>query len=232
MNIGEIITDVRRELVETVGSFWSDAELLDLANRAEKDFVNKARILEDRATMGTQAGRANYPLPANWLSARKVFYNDAQNGVDSWKPLSPTNLERVSRERPNFMSTDSTLRARPRQYFIWNREIWLEPTPDVDGAGNVVLFFKSKPIPFAGTGDSLNIDDSLSEALNSYMLWKAWSKEKEQALAEEQLAIYQDYVRQGRRWVKKQSGDQKYQIDIDSPLSFGGGSDGFNPLAP
>lgn len=232
MQIGEIITDVRRELVETVASFWSDDELLDLANRAERDYVNRTRMLEAKSFLSTTDGIADYPLPSNWLSARAVFYNDPDDsGNSSWHRLMPTNLEKQGQENQSFLSTESTVRDTPRRYMIWDKNIYLDPVPDTTGSSNVAMFFKSKPVAYASTSEELHIDETLSEALNAYMLWKAWSKEKEAELASEQRDLYFTYVGEGRRWVKKQSGDQRYRIDIDSidPIQYGSDTR-FNPF--
>lgn len=224
MQAQELITRVRQELVETVGSFWSDAELLNLLVKGERDFVNRTRILEDRATLDVVAGQSRYPLPANWLSARAVFYNDKQGDStrpDAWRRLHPSNLEKRAQENQNFLSTDPLKRSTPRTYWIWGREIIIEPVPLYSGTSDITLFFKSKPIPLTVATQQLNVDDSLSDGLEAYMLWKAWKKEKEPDLAAEAADEYRDWIRQGLRFVKKQSGDQRFRIDIESsdPIS-------------
>ena len=65
--------------------------------------------------------------------------------------------------------------------------------------------------------DELNTDDSLADGIEAYVLWKAWTKEKEPELALAQAAIYASFIREGRRFVKKQTGDRRIGLDIDSP---------------
>jgi len=221
MQAQEIINDVRRELVETIGAFWSDSELLALLNRGEKDFVNKTRILEGKATMQTQIGIMNYPLPSNWLSAKGVTYNAISDGQANIRRLRPTNLEKMLQENPSFRDvSDSSKFRTPHQYFVWGRELWLTSAPDI--VTTVELWFKSKPIPISDPAQEINIDDSLSDALHQFMLWKAWSKEKEFDLAQAAEAEYIRYVGEGRRFVKKQSGDQAYSLDIESGMPITG----------
>ena len=224
----EIIDDVRNELVETVAAFWSNAELLRLLNRAEKDFCNKVRMLEGKATLSTQVGIMNYPLPSNWLSAKGVTYDNINDdGVHSIQRLRPTNLEKMLQENPSFRDVSTTDRfGCPARYFVWGREIWLDRGPDK--VTTVELWFKSKPIPLTVTTQSINVDDSLSDALYHYMLWKAWSKEKEFDLAQAAEAEYIKFVGEGRRFVKKQSGDQAYSMDIESGMPITG-NDGWTP---
>lgn len=217
----DIIDDVRNELVETIGAFWSNEELLALLNRGEKDFVNKTRMVEGTATMQTQVGIMNYPLPSNWLSAKGITYNNVSAGVSNIIRLRPTNLEKMLQEQPNFRDVSDVSRfGTPLRYFIWGRELWLSRAPDQ--VTTVELWFKSKPIPLSDASQSINIDDSLSDALHYFMLWKAWSKEKEFDLATAAEQEYMKYVGEGRRFVKKQSGDQAYSLDIESGMPITG----------
>jgi len=232
MQAQTLITDVRRELVEISASYWTDAELLRHINRAELDFTNKTRILEDTAQLSLQQGRLDYPLPQNWLSARAVFFKVVNaDGTFRWKRLYPTNLEKNSQTRPNFLATETTDQGTPTRYWIWGRALWLDRAPDLENSTTLLLFFKSKPIPLTFVTDSINLDDSLSEAITAYILWKAWAKEQEFDRADAQQLTYDRYVAEGRRWVKKQSGDQRNRIDIDSPIPFDGGSSESNPLS-
>jgi len=222
MLASEILTDVRRELLETSGSFWSDAELLRHLNRAELDFTNRTRILEDQAFLTTTDDVMDYPLPNNWLSAKLVLINTKQNETDndSWRRVEPTNLEKVGQERPNFQLIDDSEYRKPEKYWIWNNRIYFYPIPKGLTASNLYLYYKAKPIPITSTSQSINIDDSLAEGLTAYILWKAWSKSKETSLADEQKQIYANYVGEGRRWAKKRSGDQRYKMDIISTIPF------------
>lgn len=225
-----IINKVRRQLLETIGTFWSDAELVDLIDEAERDLHNRVRLLEGSALMDTQVSRCNYPLPSNWLSSRALLLNKLNtDGTDNWRRLYPSNLEKMVQENVNFLSVNSSQLNTPTSYFIWNREIWLYPVPD--DIYTVKMFFKAKSTPILLATDTLNTDDSLSEAIEAYVLWKAWKKEKEQDLALEQAQIYSNYIREARRWEKKQSGDQRFKLDIESKTGFStGGGWQFPPL--
>lgn len=234
MQAQTLITDVRRELVEISASYWSDAELLRHINRAELDFSNKTRILEDTAQLSLTQGRLDYPLPSNWLSARAVFFKVVSpvDGTFRWKRLYPTNLEKNSQQRPNFLQTEVASQGTPARYWIWNRSLWLDRAPDLQNSTTLLLFYKSKPIPLTFVTDQINLDDSLSEAITAYILWKAWTKEQEFDTAAEHKLEYDRYIAEGRKWVKKQSGDQRNRIDIDSPVPFDGDSaNSSNPLS-
>lgn len=232
MQAQTIITDVRRELLETAALFWSDAEILRHINRCELDYVNKTRILEDTAQLTLQQGRLDYSLPSNWVSARLVFIKIVNaDGSFKWKRLYPTNLEKMGQSRPNFLNTETTNQGTPTRYFVWQRSLWLDRAPDLLQGTTILLFYKSKPIPLTMATQEINLDDSLSEAITAYVLWKCWSKEKEFDRADEQQTIYLQYIAEGRKWVKKQSGDQRNRIDLDSPIPFDGDTYDNNPLS-
>lgn len=244
MTTVEILAQIRSELVEPIPGFWTDDELILWLNRAMQDFANKTRLCEDRDISTTEANIGVYPLPENCLSVRAIFINLAQrtetvpNPAPNWKRLVPTNLEKNAQTAPNFMSTDNSQTGDPGSYMIWGRELYLFPvprltvSPQLPPSDNLMMFFKSKPISITDSNQPLGIDSTLHEGLIAYVLWKAYSKEKEKESAAEQFMLYQSYINQGRSWVKKQSGDQRYRIDIDSPTPFNGPFDNrFNPLA-
>jgi len=226
MLASEIITDVRRELLESNAGFWSDSELLRHLNRAQMDFVNRTRILEDQAFLSTTDNVRDYPLPDNWMSAKLVLFNSKKEADDddSWIRLRPTSLEKMGQENPNFLNSPDNEESQPYQYFIWNKRIYLYPNPRAVVSGDLYLFYKSKPIQLTATTQSIEIDETLSEALTAYVLWKCWAKAKETALATEQKGIYAGYIGEGRRWAKRRSGDQRYKVDIISPISFNEGT--------
>lgn len=231
MQVSQIISDARTELLEPIAGFWEDSELLRQASRAERDFVNRTRLCERDVFMSLEQGRRDYPLPADWLSTQAVFWKDPISS--KWRRVFPTNLEKQAQENGNFLSDVTTDQENPRRYWIWNRRIFFTPTPKANGSSDIYMFYDAKPVELTVTTQSINIDDSLSEALTAFILWKAWSKEKEINLAQEQKNLYLGYIAEGRRWKKKRSGDQKFRIDLESQHQFtsGAGLSGFNPLA-
>lgn len=235
MQAQEIITTVRRQLVETTAAFWGNQELLDLLNDAERDFNNRTRILEGKLVTDVIQGQSEYPLPSNWLSTRALFVNNPDDlGNQNWYRIQPTNLEKNAQENPNFLDSDPTAQDNPRTYMIWNNILTLLPIPETTVTGGMVMFFRAKPIPITDPTQDINIDDTFKDALVNYMLWKAWKKEKEQALAKDAQADYSDGIREGRKFVKKRSADQKYKIDIISSMPFTYGESfvkGFNPFS-
>ena len=226
MLVGDVVTRVRRQLVEATGSYWSDTELIDLINDAERDFVNKTRPLFGQAYLDTVIGKQVYPLPATFLSSGPVFYNDLQGTTNQWYRLIPTTIEKIAQTDPDFIDTTVGNQDKPREYMIWNKSMYLIPTPNVAGSSNITCFFRARPSPFDSSSpvtaeeQDLNIDDSFVDAIVSFVLWKSWAKDQEPKLSMEHKAYYEEGVKEARRWLKKVSLDMRNKLDIDSPLRF------------
>jgi hypothetical protein len=229
----QILDDVRRELLEySAPSFWSDAELIRHLNRGQMDFVNRTRMLEDFAQIQLQQGRIDYVLPSNYLSVRLFVHNvPDSNGTANWMRIYPSNLEKIVQENPQFLDVSTTSQDRPSKYYIWNNTLYITPAPDAQSATTAYLFYKAKPMPIVTPSvDNISIDESLADGLTAFVLWKAWTKEGEADKAAENKQTYLEYVGEGRRWLKKKSGDQRFRLDIDSPISFTGDRPGFSPF--
>jgi hypothetical protein len=231
MLLSTLLIDARRELLEINPSFWSDAELLRHANRAELDYANRTRCLESSAYTTLVQGQTDYPLPSDCISVRGMMHNIPNtDGRDNWRRIYPTNLEKVMQEVPNFLSDEVDDQGGNQRYWIWNNTLYVHPAPDADNATQIWLYYKSKPTPLTLTSDSINLPEELSEAIVEFILWKAWSKEEEDDKADEHHAEYLRCIGEGRKWVKKHSSDQRWKSDIDSPIGFNMGIPGWNPF--
>ena len=219
----DLITEIREELLEPIAGFWTDAELLRQLNRGESDFSQRVRGFEGAASASTLQGQTQYPLPANWFSSVGIFYNDKDiSNNDHWYPLKPTDLQEMARENPDFLNASTSAQGKPKKFFIWQNSIYIFPAPDVTGDSNLKMFFKAKSTPLTSASSSLNVDDTLSGGIKAFVLWKAWEKEKEVEMADEQKQIYFDYVRQGLRMIKLRILNKINNVDIASNQPFGG----------
>lgn len=232
MTGSDIVAALRAEIVEPSPAFFSAPVLLLWINNAQKAYVKQTRCLQNFATTSTVQGQADYPMPADWLSSEKVFYNDLQSGVDGWRPLKSTTLEKMAQETPNFLSNDPSTQGAPARYYIVNSTLYIYPRPLTSGANDIYMFYDSKPTALNAITDSLSIDDSLSDGIEAYVLWKMWKMDGEDALAETQHQRFLAEVGQGLKWKKRRALDSRWRIDIESaaPLGLGGPALGLNPL--
>jgi hypothetical protein len=216
----DIVNAVRAEVIEPNPAFFTTPTLITWINNGQKNFVRKTRCLQNSAMISTVVGQTSYPLPSDWLGTEKVFFNYPVNGVPSWVPLNPYGIEKIAQEFPNFLSTDPSMLGKPSIYYIFAGTLNIFPAPQVAGTNCLFLFYESKPTVITSLSDPLSIDETLSDGLEAYVLWKLWKMDQEDQLASEQLQRYQDEIGEGRKWKKKRLLDGKWKVDIESFLPF------------
>jgi hypothetical protein len=228
MTAQDIITAVRSEVVEPNPAFFQTNTLITWINRAQSNYVRRTRVLQNFAVTSTVLGQSNYTMPSDWLGSERVFYNFPVNGIDSWTPLTPTTVERIGNEHPNFLSSDPAQLGKPAEYYIIGETLFLFPKPLTNGSGDLFMFYESKPIPIATLTDPISIDDSLVDGIESYLLWKMWRMDQEPELAQEERVRYEGQtpggsggeIGQGLKWKKKRVLEGKWKMDIQSFLPF------------
>lgn len=221
MLASELISDIRKELLEITGNFWSDTELLRLINRALAHYSGEVRYGEASAFLSTEAGEAEYTLPSNCLSVKIVMYKEVSDSGDvRWRKVEPSTLDELARIRSQFLNNETSRLDTPVYYAVWDRKIRLEPIPEVDGDSNLYVFFKQRSRQITATTQSIPLDESLVEAIHDFVLWKAWMKEKELQLAQDAKMRYDEGIRRGRRYVKKIAEAARHKVDLPSSIPF------------
>lgn len=221
MLASEIIDPVRSEILEVSANFWSNTELLRILNRGLQKYVNETRMQESHAFLTTTPGIRRYVLPSTVLSVKLVMFKQVNDNEDiSWKILTLSTIERIAREFPTFLNTSEINRGTPSQAAVYDRYLEFDRAPSVSSDSDLYIFFKSKPVDVPSSDSHIAIDDIATEGLIQFMLWKAWMKEKELALAKDAREEYNIEVRKGRRWVKKQMGMLRNRFDIESSNAF------------
>lgn len=222
-----IMSDVRSEIIEPNATFFSDARMLFLINRAQNDYVRRTRVLQSFAFTSTVQGQNAYPLPADWLGSEKVFFNNVFGNIPNWRPLNPISLEKLGQENPNFLSTDPTTQGFPSKCYVIGKTLYIFPTPMQSGSNDLFLFYESKPTQLLTLNDTLSIDDSLYDGVRAYVLSKLWKQDNEDAKAKEEMSgdmrnpgHYENEIGEGRKWKMKRILDGKWKMDIQSFLPF------------
>lgn len=217
----DVVTDVRAEILEPSPTFFSDTRMLYLINLAQNEYVRLTRVLQSFAYTSSVQGQADYPLPTDWLGSEKVFYNALTEGsVPNWRPLEPTNLEKLGQETPNFLSNDSTAQGVPQKCYVIGKTLYIYPRPSSNGTNDIFLFYESKPIQLTSLDSELSIDDSLYPGVRAYVLWKLWKQDSEKENADEEKMNFKEELGRGFKWKNKRILDGKWKIDIQSFIPF------------
>jgi len=233
----DIVNDVRAEVIEPSPTFFSNARMLSLVNLAQKEYVRKTRCLQNFAWTSTVQGESAYPMPQDWLGSECIFWNDVVDGQNNWRRISPTSLEKMAQESPNFLSSDSLMLGKPQKYYIVGTTLYLFPRPNTSGSNDIYMYYQSREIPLTDLNQPLSVDDSLSPGLRAYVLWKLWAQDQEKELADEQKDLFKEEIGFGIKWRNQRTLDLKRKIDIESyqPYTYSSmnknsGNQSINPL--
>lgn len=237
MTGNEIVTDLRSRIVEPSPTFFSQTRMLSLINLAQNEYVRLTRVLQSFAYTSSIQGQADYPMPLDWLGAEKVFYNDVGStpgGTPNWRPLNPTNLEKLGQETPNFLSTDPTTQGAPRNYYVVGKTLYLYPRPLTNGTNDIFMFYESKAPQLLSLSDSISIDDSLYPGVRAYVLMELYGQDGEDAKEAKWDTKFATEIGRGFKWRNKRILDGKWKLDIESfiPYSYNSGlvAQTINPL--
>jgi hypothetical protein len=233
----DIVNDVRAEVIEPSPTFFSNARMLALVNLAQKEYVRKTRCLQNFAWTSTVQGESAYPMPTDWLGSECIFWNDVVNGQNNWRRVTPTTLEKMAQESPNFLSSDSQMLGKPQKYYIVGTTLYLFPKPQSTGTNDIYMYYQSREIPLTDLSQPLSVDDSLAPGLRAYVLWKLWKQDQEDELAKDQERLFKEELGFGIKWRNMRTLDLKRKIDIESyqPFTYSSmnknsGNQSINPL--
>jgi hypothetical protein len=218
----DIVSDVRSEIIEPNPTFFSNNRMLELINLAQNEYVRRTRVIQSFAFTSTSIGQADYPMPSDWLGSEKVFYNLPNGGIDCWRPLNATNIEKMGQESPNFLSNNADTLGVPSKYYVIGKTMYIFAKPRTNGSNDLFLFYEASPLPLATLNDSLSIDDSLYPGVRAYVLSKLWRQDNEDTKADRELANYEKEIGNGFKWKNKRILDGRWALDIASfvPYSY------------
>lgn len=135
MTRAEIRNMARKRLGETIGAFWSDAELNSWINEAGEDCAFKTKSIRTNAYFTTVEDQQDYVLSTiapNIYSVLDVYLKI--NG-DTWKKLQPiANRQDMDLQYQGWMNANA---AAPYAYYYDREEnnLLLHPKPDANNAG-------------------------------------------------------------------------------------------------
>ena len=218
----QIVDDLRSEITEPSPAFFSNTRMLNLINLAQNEYVRRTRVLQSYAFTSTVQGQSAYPMPGDWLGSEKVLYNFPKDGIDCWRPLNATNIEKMGQESPNFLSASADMQGTPTKYYIIGSTMYVFAKPKTSGTNDLFMFYEAKPIQLLALSDPLSIDDSLYPGVRSYVLSKLWRQDNEDGKADKEEARYELEIGRGFKWKNKRILDGRWSIDMPSfvPYSY------------
>jgi hypothetical protein len=194
-----MIQRVRQEIGEpsiagqigTQQGTWSDTQIIGYLNDAQHLLERDARIQAPPTIINLVAGQNVYDLPSDcldygvrkiqWTSGTRTYEVPAA-GIDRWAELSDLNsLDPQKRDIPTYGAI----------YAVWAGQIYLFPTPTLDGDFLTVWYYKKVPDMVNLTDTSL-IPERFHIALVKYAIAQCQAAVEESQL---QMIAMQEFER-------------------------------------
>lgn len=172
MNLGEIITSVKRQFGDDSGVQIFESDIIRWANLAQIDIARKTECIQDHVATDSIVEDGSYMLPEDFLTVKRVTYNNAV--------MYPTTIEKADiayplREQGNQVGT-------PNTYFIWGNILYLHPWPSTAEVNVLELFYVRLPATLASADEVSEIPESFHEDIVKYCL--ALAKELDEDVVE------------------------------------------------
>lgn len=165
------------------GVSWPRAELLDWLNLGLLDIAiarPESSVFNGDFTLAT--GVSKQTLPAGALALIDVVCNTGDDGVTYGHPVTIVSKETMDAVSPTWRSDANTLGRiahyafdprDPKHFYVW---------PKAPGSTwHLELVYSVTPAALGSEASNIPIDDIYSGALLDYMLYRAYSKNAEEA---------------------------------------------------
>lgn len=189
MNLGQIILAVQRMFGDTSGIQINEDDIMRWANQAQIDIARKVECIQEHITTSSIGADASYPLPENFLSAKRVTFNDAV--------LNPTTLEKADITWPS-REVEPIPQGTPTSYFVWRNSLYLYPAPSQDQSDVLEVFYVRIPAPMFSDDDTPEIPETLHEDIIRYCLMQAKELDEDSGEATKLRVEYLDRMAESR----------------------------------
>jgi len=192
-----IITEASTILGDSSNARWSQSDLLGYLNDAQLEAVTLApKVNPVRVTVQLLPG-ITQELPNDGILLLDIFWNMGANGLTIGQPITITNIDVMRKRRPNW-TTDTASgvvqtymydEKDPVHYSVW--------PPQPNPAWYIDINYSAVPvaIPDYGPSTTITIDDYWKNALLSFVLYRAFSKDAAvPAMAERRDANYKQFL--------------------------------------
>lgn len=161
------IEQMARERYNAVGeTFWSQSELFSLIYAAEMELATKTLCIERTFSATTVSGTAEYAIPSNTLSIRRVTYNGLR--ID---PVDGTEGESIE-----LGNSTVVISGLPIGYERWNDTIILHPAPNDAQTLKVYTFGLPQSVTSTST---LEVPDFTHTRIVNYVVSEMYAKDKD-----------------------------------------------------
>lgn len=185
------IEQAAREQYNAVSdSFFSQASIITLINKAQAELAHKALLIENKTTFSTVAGTRAYAYPSNVIAFKRVEYAGSKIDQIGFDEDDLINL---------YPTTTTT--GTPRFYSIWDQYIYLRPIPAA--IATVTVYVYSEPTIMTLSTETPEVPTLFHLALTDYILWHMAVKDGNQNLGAFYKNVWDEHVKDAIKWQAK-----------------------------
>lgn len=163
MNLGEIIAAVQVQFGDRGQTQILRADIVRWVNQAAIDIARKTHCVQEHAESSAVAGQSAYDLPVDFISMRRVTYDNMV--------LRESTLEDADRDLPARDTGGYT--GTPILYYIYDYKLYVLPTPTTPGTGNIDIWYTRYPVSLINDEDNPEIPAKYHELMVRYAFARA-----------------------------------------------------------
>ena len=190
MTPSEVETAARRKYNAVSDTFFSQAEILDLMFFACHQMARECLLIESSTTTATVIGTQTYAFPSNVISIKRITYDGMK--------LEPINFRLDDQLTALDSSTTST--GSPRYYWVWNKTLYLRPTPDAVETLTIYTYKEPSAITIAST---LEIPSMFHPMLVDYIVSEMAAKDSNFNTSTYYRGLWEKQVQEAKKWQKR-----------------------------
>ncbi len=181
-----LLSRVEGTLQDTSNVRWTEAELLNYINDAQREIANVqpgATALHANVQLVTGTKQA---IPSDGLKLINVIRNmsDASGGATGGRAIRLVSWDILDTQNPDWhdptVTGDATHGTTPKHFlFDENDPLNYYIYPGVSGNAYVEIVYSQRPTDLANTSATIAVPDNYSNAIIDYTLFRAFSKDAE-----------------------------------------------------
>tara|TARA_R100000808_G_scaffold12059_1_gene30426 strand:- start:1906 stop:2592 length:687 start_codon:yes stop_codon:yes gene_type:complete len=181
-----LLSRVEGTLQDTSNVRWTEAELLNYINDAQREIANVqpgATALHANVQLVTGTKQA---IPSDGLKLINVIRNmsDASGGATGGRAIRLVSWDILDTQNPDWhdptVTGDATHGTTPKHFlFDENDPLNYYIYPGISGNAYVEIVYSQRPTDLANTSATIAVPDNYSNAIIDYTLFRAFSKDAE-----------------------------------------------------
>lgn len=182
MLASDIINRVSRILLDVARVRWTEAELIDYINDAQRQIVVHRPDANARNVSVALVAGTKQALPAGGVRFLRAVRNMGASGAKPGRSIRETTREALDSERVDWHSeapnADGSVThfvfdpVDPKRYYVY---------PQAKAGVQIEIVYSAAPATVTGTGDALALDDVFINPVIDWVLYRSLSKDADYA---------------------------------------------------